>query len=438
MPLAMNGVIEGFYGTPWTWAERLAVCRGVADAGGDTYVYAPKDDPLHRDRWRDPYPDDDLAAFESLRDQGRVRIGFAVSPGLSIDCASSTDRDALLAKVSQLLDVGIDMVVLALDDLPPRDGLGAEHGALTAWMRDRLAPEVDLAMVPNHYTGCVDVPYLTELRSAVPTEVPIGWTGRYVVNDRIELADVEAWTDVMGRAPLLWDNYPVNDVIMADRLFLGPLPGRDRAVPPALSGYLANGMLQAAATVAPVRSAVAWARGGDPAVEWSAAIGDALTLAQCCDQHVLDALTDQLAGGDAGALERIEDLLDRARTCTEGGLGDAVAPWVERVQAEANVGASAVRILRAIQTGGDDQLAAASLEALAVAYFWPAIRVAGPSVFGPRRGFRPVLGQFADGAWMCRPEAFDTDANAIDRLVQMAVNALGSTGDPAPGRTVKP
>ena len=53
MPLQMNGVIEGFYGTPWTWDERALVCRGIAAAGGDTYVYAPKDDPLHRDRWRE-------------------------------------------------------------------------------------------------------------------------------------------------------------------------------------------------------------------------------------------------------------------------------------------------------------------------------------------------------------------------------------------------
>ena len=32
----------------------------------------------------------------------------------------------------------------------------------------------------------------------------IGWTGRYVVNDRITTDDVEQWTAVMGREPLLW------------------------------------------------------------------------------------------------------------------------------------------------------------------------------------------------------------------------------------------
>jgi hypothetical protein len=363
-----------------------------------------------------------------------VRIGFAVSPGLSIDCDSSADRQALAAKVGQLLDVGIDLVVLALDDLPPRDGLGGEHGRLTAAMRDSLPADVDLAMVPNHYTGCVDVPYLAELRAAVPAEVPIGWTGPYVVNDRIELVDVEAWISVMGREPLLWDNYPVNDVIMADRLFLGPLRGRDPAVAGRLSGYLGNGMLQAAATVAPVRSAVAWARGYDAEAEWSAAIGEGAELAACCDEVLLDSLIDDLMTDAPGALDAVQELLERATSVGNGGLGIGVESWVERVRAEATVAMGGVRILRAVAAGDG---AAASLEALALAYFWPGIRTENPSVFGPRRSFRPVLGQSPGGDWLCRPESFDIDRSAIDRFITVALAALGSTSDPESRRTVE-
>src|SRR5215218_1548116 len=123
----MRGAIEGFYGAPWTWDERREVCRGIAAAGGDTYVYAPKDDPLHRERWRTPYPD---------------------------------------------------------DDLPFSEGLGRAHGELTAWLRDSLAPWIELALVPCHYTGCVEVPYLADVRATVPDQVAIAWTGRFVVNDR--------------------------------------------------------------------------------------------------------------------------------------------------------------------------------------------------------------------------------------------------------------
>ncbi|MCB1015823.1 MAG: beta-N-acetylglucosaminidase domain-containing protein [Acidimicrobiales bacterium] len=56
MPWDIRGLIEGFYGRPWSWDERCAVARFVAERGMTHYVYAPKDDPRHRERWRDPYP----------------------------------------------------------------------------------------------------------------------------------------------------------------------------------------------------------------------------------------------------------------------------------------------------------------------------------------------------------------------------------------------
>ncbi len=46
--LPIAGVIEGFYGRPWTWAERAAVAVELAGWGMTDYVYAPKDDPKHR------------------------------------------------------------------------------------------------------------------------------------------------------------------------------------------------------------------------------------------------------------------------------------------------------------------------------------------------------------------------------------------------------
>jgi hyaluronoglucosaminidase len=421
----MRGAIEGFYGAPWTWDERRAVCRAIAEAGGDTYVYAPKDDPLHRDRWRTPYPDDDVAEFGALVADGPVRVGFAISPGLSIDPRSATDRAALARKIGQLTDVGVDLVVLALDDLPFSEGLGRAHGELTAWLRDALDPQIELALVPCHYTGCVDVPYLADIRATVPDEVAIAWTGRHVVNDRIDAASVEAWSDVMkGRAPLLWDNYPVNDLVMVERLFLGPLRGRDEAAAPMLSGYLANGGVQAAASIPPIRSAVAWAAGRDPVDEWERAIGGASTLGRCVDEHALGALLVGVVDADGridqDALDEVDAFLEEAASCTDGGLGDAVAPWVDAVQAEAAVGRTAVQLLRHSGTSPTR----ASLAAMGLGVTWPAIRRHAVSVFGPRQGFRPFLGQSDEGEWLCRPEAFDIDRNAVDALVRLALAAI--------------
>src|SRR5262249_10499647 len=64
MPL--RGTIEGFYGSPWTPAERLDQMAFYGDNKMNTYIYAPKDDPYHRDQWRVPYPPDKYAELAQL------------------------------------------------------------------------------------------------------------------------------------------------------------------------------------------------------------------------------------------------------------------------------------------------------------------------------------------------------------------------------------
>jgi hypothetical protein len=53
---AERGVVEGFYGTPWTHQDRVDILRFEGAHGMNVYYYAPKDDPYHRKLWRDAYP----------------------------------------------------------------------------------------------------------------------------------------------------------------------------------------------------------------------------------------------------------------------------------------------------------------------------------------------------------------------------------------------
>src|SRR5258706_10868738 len=43
-----RGIIEGFYGPPYSHADRLWLIDKLGAWGLNRYVYAPKDDPLHR------------------------------------------------------------------------------------------------------------------------------------------------------------------------------------------------------------------------------------------------------------------------------------------------------------------------------------------------------------------------------------------------------
>jgi hypothetical protein len=415
----MRGVIEGFYGPPWGWDDRRSVASALAAAGMDTYVYAPKDDPLHRDRWREPYDRATLADFETFLADDTLRLGWSVAPGLSIDPDRHEDRADLLAKCDQFVRLGVDLIGLLLDDLPPADGLGERHARLATWLRDALPAEVELFVVPTHYTGTDRTPYLDALDRHLPEDTLIGWTGPCVVNDRITAADAMAWSDAVGgRRPLLWDNTPVNDAVMADRLFPGPLRGRDADLPGLLGGYLANPMVQARASVPALVSAAAWLRGEDPVEAWSAAVGPARVLAEGCDGSVPNELADRFLAGDAGAGDELDDWLARAAACDDGGWGEEVRPWVEQLRAEAAVARTALEVLRS-----DDERARRSAPVLLLT--WPAARSLSVSVLGGRGGVVPALGQLPDDHWHGTAAGFVPARNLCDRLVEAAFQRLG-------------
>jgi hyaluronoglucosaminidase len=115
-----RGSIEGFYGTPWSHADRLDHLDYLGTHRMNTYQYAPKDDPYHREQWRDPYPADKLAELGELIDrarQNKVDFTFALSPGLSIRYTDDSEFQALIAKFEALYALGARAFNVALDDI---------------------------------------------------------------------------------------------------------------------------------------------------------------------------------------------------------------------------------------------------------------------------------------------------------------------------------
>ena len=49
-PIPLRGVVEGFYGTPWTFDDRSDIIEFCRQSNLNAYIYAPKDDPYHRDK----------------------------------------------------------------------------------------------------------------------------------------------------------------------------------------------------------------------------------------------------------------------------------------------------------------------------------------------------------------------------------------------------
>jgi hyaluronoglucosaminidase len=301
-PFRHRGVIEGFYGRPYDTATRARIIRFIGARGMNAYVYAPKNDPLHRDEWRTPYPEEELADFGELARVGResgVRFCFAIAPGITYDPDDPDDFERLAAKLRSVHERGVTGFALLFDDLldPASTALDPElQAGLTARVAELVAgfgPDTDLLFIGHVYTGLADdlranrglfaalspqppQVYYDAYARLVPPELPIMWTGPGVFAARLTRADAQDFRDfASGRPLVIWDNFPVNDSI-ARELFLGPYLGRDADLATAADVVL-NLMSQPVAGLIAVATAAEYLAdpaGYDPEAAWRRALAD--------------------------------------------------------------------------------------------------------------------------------------------------------------------
>ncbi|WP_055554506.1 beta-N-acetylglucosaminidase domain-containing protein [Streptomyces sp. NBRC 110028] len=296
MPL--RGVIEGFYGSPWTHAERMDQLAFYGDVKMNTYVYAPKDDPYHREKWREPYPADRLAQLGELVRQAtahHVRFTFALSPGNSLCYSDPAEFTALRTKLGAMYDLGVRSFSVPLDDIsytrwncdadraaygePSRRAAGEAQADLLNRVQkeflDAREGTAPLQTVPTEYGDVTDTAYKQALRERLDPRVEVMWTGTDVVPPRITVADAARAAAVWGRKVFVWDNYPVNDYGQAEgRLLLAPYDAREAGLHQQLSGLVLNPMNQAAASKVALFGGAAFAWNDtayDPDRTWRAA-----------------------------------------------------------------------------------------------------------------------------------------------------------------------
>jgi hypothetical protein len=434
---SMRGVVEGYYGKPWTGAARRDVIRFLGERGMNTFVYGPKNDPYHRDRWRDLYPAAELADLRETAvaaRAARVRFVWAISPALDVCYTCDDDFRALTAKLAQLAGARVRRFALFFDDVPeglthPGDlaeygddgppAVARAHADLTnrvdRWLRTQGLPRLAF-MVPTDYAGTTCRPYHTELGRRLRRGMPVGWTGAGVITETITRAEAVARRACVGRHPVvLWDNYPVNDVVLSNSLHLGPVTGRGPDLPDVLAGHLLNPMTQ------PYASLVALATGADylrdpraydAEASWTAALaaldaGPGLRLLaeqtrssglDLDDALALSAVVERLATSwPTGAWQADVDALDAelarqaaapdAIAASLGGtpLGTEIAPWVSELAAHVAQGQQVVQLLRAMKP---------SFASLVVEPSATTVRIAG-RVLPPDAATVASLGTFA-------------------------------------------
>jgi hyaluronoglucosaminidase len=283
-PFFVRGAIEGFYGQPFTWEERAGLVRFIGEHGMNRYVYAPKNDPLHRERWREPYAPAELGAFRALAEAGEragVALVYALAPGLTYDASEPSDFERLEGKLAALLDCGVRGIALLFDDITP-DSTAVDpvvQADLVARVAERVAAlrrDAEFWFIGNFYTGTADdlradrgffatlyprraLDYFAAYAERIPPQIPMMWTGPGVFSARITASEAAALRELVGRPVILWDNFPVNDAL-PNHLFLGPYRGRDAGISDSMTGVVVNLMGQPAANRLPLATAASFLR----------------------------------------------------------------------------------------------------------------------------------------------------------------------------------
>lgn len=388
-----RGVVEGFYGRPWTNAERLRLIDFLAEHRFNHYIYAPKADPYHRSKWRDPYPAVDMAMLQEQVERCRrnhVTWVFAVSPGLSLQYSSTEDLGKLIAKLESVYHLGCRDFGLFFDDVPLDLESPADQRAFASLADAQVSfvgelyrhfqamdDHVHFFLCPTIYAGVGDSDYLRRLGANLPAGVDIFWTGPAICSDKVPTELAVRMADVLGRPPILWDNYPVNDGLMAAELHLAPYAGRDEDLHRSVRGVFANPMTLARASEIPLACVGAYAwnpRRYRAGTVWSSVIDRRIganaaayrQFAACNPMSCLyeqpkilieavDAFRGEFWSGDFhGAIARLEsffvEMEENLQTLLLDGLEpallDEVRPWIEDALLWSSVGQKAAACWR--------------------------------------------------------------------------------------------
>ena len=245
-----RGFIEGFYGYPWDMEDRISLMEYGKRFKMNVYIYGPKSDPYHLGSWRDDYPQE---VSEKQREQGqmtqndirrlaeesrRTHMNFvwsvhpAMQNGVDLSSRETVDQgvEAVLRKYRHLYSLGVRGFALFVDDIDLQEAF--EGSEMQAYMVDRIQTALDQAYntpdkapqdrvtplfyVPSYYAldfgekekrehnlTCLQ----TVNKDAVMT---ITGGGCWSI---VENQALNTYHSLLGRKPLMWWNYPVNDNI---------------------------------------------------------------------------------------------------------------------------------------------------------------------------------------------------------------------------------
>ncbi|KAM7022116.1 protein O-GlcNAcase-like [Passerculus sandwichensis] len=298
-PRFLCGVVEGFYGRPWSMDQRKLLFQWQ-QRGLNCYMYAPKDELKHRLLWREPYTEHEAARMRSLigaaHERG-VEFIFAISAGQDMVFSSAGDRLLLQQKLRQVpcpcgapwrsllpggpsspclcpqvAALGCRSFALLFDDIDPcmcqadRDvfpSLAQAQASVANQVYQELGQPSVFLFCPTEYCSSLCSPspsqscYLQTIGQELLPGIAVIWTGPKVVSQELSAELLEEVEAVLRRPPVIWDNLYANDYDCR-RVFLGPYMGRAPGLMARLQGLLLNPNCELQANFIPIHTLGTW------------------------------------------------------------------------------------------------------------------------------------------------------------------------------------
>ncbi len=336
------GIIEGFYGKPWSWEDRGSNVSYLGSRGYGFYLYAPKADPYLRRRWTEDHSAEMAEGLASLAARCRtagVRFGIGLSPYEIYRGFDDAAREALGRKLAFFDSLGGHDLAILFDDMRgDTPDLADGQIEVIRWAAERTSAD-RILMCPTYYSddpvldrvfGDRPPGYLDRLGRSLAPSIAIFWTGQEVCSRALSTGHLTRVAEEIHRKPFLWDNYPVNDGHrMSEFLHLRAFTGRPASIADHVSAHGINPALQPTLTRIPALTLVESYRRGElyqygeafrtAAIEvLGADLGervreDLLTLQDVGLDRLGEkekALRDRYAGVDAPGAREIIDWLD--------------------------------------------------------------------------------------------------------------------------------
>ena len=365
-----RGIVEGFFGPPWSMAERRLLFGFGAQRGLNTYLYAPKDDSYHRLRWRAPYPKSEwreLLRLIAAAQSNDIDFVYGFHPGERLCFSEHKPVRILIDKAQRFYDAGVRTFAVLFDDIPSRlvyardrrafgESLARAEGSWLGAIQQRQPQwwkDVEWWICPSCYSedpllekmfGRFESSFLEKLAEGLPADVACLWTGPAVVSGKITVAHARQIARRVNHQLLLWDNYPVNDLSMASELHIGPLTGRGRRLPEIVYGYLNNPMLQPTLSLVPLATCFDYAAkpcSYDPETSWRRVIkqrfgAEALTYWRTI-RWFLEASQQLTKAKQSTRITvrqnaRLESALAYLRTVSKQKWAHEIRPWRRQIE----------------------------------------------------------------------------------------------------------